>query len=62
MREGDLESAFWASFVHDIQRQDDNLSAATLVPPDMFGAQISVPNYESTADDDIKRLDLGNPH
>jgi hypothetical protein len=61
MRERDLESAFWASFVHDIQKQDDSLSAANLVPPDMPGAQGSAPNYENTADDDIKRLVLWNP-
>jgi hypothetical protein len=54
LREGDLESAFWASFVHDIQRQDDNLTAQTFVP-DTLGAQVSAPECESTVDDDIRR-------
>jgi hypothetical protein len=53
--EGDLDPAFWASFMYDIQGQDNNLSAPTLMP-DMLEAQVSEPKPESTANDDITRL------
>lgn len=53
--EGDLDPAFWASFMHDMQRQDNNLSAPTF-PPDILESQVPEPQPESTANDDMRRL------